>query len=68
MGWPCLSLTFDGIEGSLGAGGVGKLGTGVSWVLVAFGLGHAPFPLRSQHPPLKCEGFGLAGLGGLFLL
>lgn len=31
MPWPSLSLTFDRVEGCLGARGVGKLGTGVGW-------------------------------------
>lgn len=33
-----------------------------------FDLGHAPISLGSQQPPLKCERFGLANLGGASLL
>lgn len=65
--WPGLSLTFDGVEGSLGARGVGKLGSGAGWgVDNPLTLDKLPSPLGSQHPRLKCEGFGRDDLGGPF--
>lgn len=35
MLWPSLSFMFDGVEGSLGAGAVGDVGTDVGWTLIA---------------------------------
>lgn len=43
MLWSSLSLIFDGVEGSLGAGGVGILGTSVGWALVAIWPWTCPF-------------------------